>query len=259
MGFAVLAKPFLFTFDENFKSMKKLFIILLIIVIASGCNNVEQKKSDNSSEIKLLDRLIKNRLEVLERFVDNDYLRNEIVQCKKIKIISEKAYASIFNSEYEKPAIDSFYILLNNYKDRPCVIENDYFFKYRRTLKENKESALLKIKMIELSLIDEVVKMFDGSFFHFVWIKGVVQPKRNVIKLGEQFEAEVYPAGNYNSKEYSIIINGDTINDIEGGCIPNFKFTPVKRGITKLNGSLVIKHQNSNSITFPFTYDVYVE
>jgi hypothetical protein len=114
-----------------------------------------------------------------------------------------------------------------------------------------------KIKLVELTIIDRLLASFDAAYFDIDSVRVDYKAKKETIKLGETFEAEIFFAGWNSGGRYAAVVDGDTLKTDSTEFLPLFSFTPTEKGKKIHEGSIFPVAQPSNS--YPFTIEYTVE
>jgi hypothetical protein len=114
---------------------------------------------------------------------------------------------------------------------------------------------LIKIKSIELMLIEKQHDGFIGTYMEIDQLITFYTERNAKIKLGETYETKIFVAAENSKKPFIYMVDGDTIQIGSAGGFPKFKFKPDLKG-KKTHKGCVINQQYGFKYEFDIEYVV---
>ncbi len=109
----------------------------------------------------------------------------------------------------------------------------------------------LDIKNAEAHMINYLFSKIDAESFKFNKLQAQVIPKSNIVLQGDTYEAKVFLAATDTTQEPEIIINGRSVEVVDGQAI--FKVPASTPGTFKWSG--LIKYKNPAGIIQPYHFE----
>jgi len=241
-------------------------LILLVLIFNASCSetyhNSQDKDDTIKTQIKLLSKFIENEQKNITNQLGDFYQHNE--EYKVIKALDETVNhifdikdENNINEEYMKyiTMCDSLYQNYgNNTLQRESILR----------INEWNDFVELEVLINQQIVQSTIISYIQKSFYKFHTVKPVVLPRKNEIKLGEEYYAEIYLAGIDTNFNYTISINGEQLpfksnDNTPESYLPIFKITPTKKGLHKIEANMKLYHysiQKYYNLPIEFEFEV---
>lgn len=221
--------------------------IIGIILLFVGVSSCSRKISEPSDELALeyMDMIISQKIQSYQHLMPHKYqtdpaYMNSVKIINKLDSVVHKIQTDNFQHE-DKPSLINFIEMI-----KPRLFKVDYPEKIQeiptgKINESERREALLKIKLIELMLIEDQYERHRGYYYPIMCVKACYNAKSNVVKLGESYEAEITLAGENPAEPFVYLVDGDTIHSSgPTGTAPIFRTTPTSKGVKKHKVEIIL-------------------
>ena len=246
--------------DTNMKMPPKSFptltkILILFLTIVSCKHKADESLVDNDS--KLFVEEVNKDMAVFKEYdsihyLESSYFLNASQLCKEADSLVEL----IQLGGLSKKNITDFKQHLNTY----CKTSN-YTVEYEDLEKMDNHFKIFKIRTYQTLAINSLSNTYKSFYYPMESLKPVVAPRKNILKVGEKFIADIYLAGNNATNKYIVVIDKDTLKYTEDNNFPIYETNPtMSKGEKEINGIMKIYHPNLHrAINLPFSYKYVVQ
>ncbi|HET6244223.1 MAG: hypothetical protein H0V01_12775 [Bacteroidetes bacterium] len=188
-------------------------VVAFLFLLIFSCNNENKDIQYLNKEEKILkDIFEKNYQEYYYIMTNNEkifYLEDSI-----LNFIKNNSIAENINDLPEKNIIDYVNFLhynINQYEDNNFFsTEFDEPFNFL-----NRGLIKYKILNLEVLISKMIINYVLRASLDFDSYKILVVPKKENVRLNEEYSAHIYIIGAHTGKDYKVVIEGDTVTDYE--------------------------------------------
>lgn len=242
-----------------------IFIFFTILLLSCGSKGKHAVADSNNQTLSYLDFMIESKINDYSKLDPNgytelkEYVESLTLDQKTDSIIAKIQSSNINSSEFE------------DYKKHISSFNNDNYAKNKRIdftsdlksidiekTKDNiayRNEVTVKLKTIELMIVDERSKVFKGTYMEVDVLKTVYKSKTDKIKLGDSYEAEIFLIAENTRKPFVYMVDNDTIQIGKSAGTPKFITTPTSKG-KKIHKGCIINPQYGFKYEFDIEYTV---
>lgn len=227
---------------------------IFFLIILNGCTN--KNRINYSKEISFINQSINQNIQYFKE-LDSIDCENNLYYQHALTVIEKTNFiiAKLNNSDYLGDSINS----LSNYCISFCNIEQQDVKDLEIEKKIDYDLLQLKLRLLENMAISSLLNRYRNNFYYFSFVKPIVVPQKNTVKVGEEFVATIYLVGANEGGIKRVNINEKDCNfEDEDPYNPVFRLISTKKGLNKLNGYIIFKNPFKGDLKYDIKYDYIV-